>query len=206
VASAVPAFADGLAVSLSDSDVTVGGAAWGATVVLMSAENRPVEFATRLDTSIRTAADDDRDGQVAFTLEQPAAPGSIWIAIDGSTGAFGFESPLETAPFAFPEPLGLAPPPDGGAPVVAADGHSTLHVVVVRPGTGAWKTIVVDGGLSENTGIADGRASLLQPEWEALAGAAESPGALGAEDIVFAMDPANLSVDVQLFGGLDELP
>lgn len=201
----IVAHAEGLDVTLTDSGVTVGQATSGGQVVLLSVERRPVDFASRLETLVRSTADEDGDGQVTFALEAAAAEASIWLAVDAATGEFGLASPIEGAPFAFPEPLGLATAGSGGN-AVGADGHTSLHVLLARPGAGIWKLLAVDGGASEDTGVADGRVLLLAPQWESVAGAPESPGDLTATDRLFAVDAAALSIDAQLYGGLDALP
>ena len=200
------ALAQGLAVELDETSLAVSGAGAGGQVVLLSVERRPVEFASRLETLVRSAADEDNDGQVEFPLDAPPAEASIWLAIDAATGQFGTASPIDGAPFPFPEPLGLTADPDSGGGVVGADGHSSIHLILVRPAVGAWQLMAVDGGLAEETGVADGRVALYAPQWEPFAGAPETPGELQANDLLFAVDSAALALDTRSFGGLNALP
>ena len=120
------ALAQGLAVELDETSLAVSGAGAGGQVVLLSVERRPVEFASRLETLVRSAADEDNDGQVEFPLDAPPAEASIWLAIDAATGQFGTASPIDGAPFPFPEPLGLTADPDSGGGVVGRR-RSFLH-------------------------------------------------------------------------------
>ena len=183
--------AQGLGLELGEASVAISGLQSGSSALLLSVERHPVEFASRLETLVRSAADEDNDGQVEFPLDSPPAEASIWLAIDAATGQFGTASLIEGAPFPFPEPLGLTADPDSGGGVVGADGHSSMHLILVRPAAGAWQLVAVDGGLAEETGVADGRVALYAPQWEPLAGAAETPGELQPDDLLFAVDPTH---------------
>jgi len=198
--------AQGIGVELREDAVEVASLPTGTEAVLFSAERRPAGFSSRLITLIRTAVDEDRDGRIVFPLEEAPAAASLWLVIDLRTGRFGAASPVEEAPVAFDPPVGRAIDPETGSEFVAADGHASLDLFLVRPDSGIWRVQAVDGGTSEASGLVDGRILLRDPQWEPVLGSTEPPGSLLATDLLIAVDPAELALDANLVGGLDELP
>lgn len=195
----------GLDVQLFPDRIEVRNAAEGGSVALLSAERIPVGFSSRVTVVTRSAEDADGDGVVSIPLEEPPAESSVWLAVDAQTGRYGAVSPIEGAPFPFRTPLGLAADP-GSTQVPAVDGHARLHVLLSRNGGGVWHAEGADGGLAEETGVADGRLLLIAPAWELLAGAGNPPTSYRSSDLLIALDPDTLELDARTYGGLDALP
>lgn len=204
LAGAASAQTGSFSISLGPDWVAVSNATPGGTVALLSAVRTPVAFTSRVETALRTGQARPGNGSFRFELEGPLPESSVWAAVDVQTGALALASPVEGAPLAFVEPLGLSS--QTGTAVIAARGHPTLEFLLVRAGSGAWRAVAADGGISEGTGEADGLTSLLEPEWVALADSPASPGELLPTDLLVALDPATFELDAQVVGGLHELP
>jgi hypothetical protein len=206
LAAATSAGAQPLPLELSASSVRVSNVAEGGAVALFAGQRWRSGFASRLEVWTSVATDEDADGVVEFPLEEAPSNASIWVAIDASSGRFGSASPAEGAPFVLEPGLGRGAEGGGGPLVPGLDGPGAAHLFLVRRGEGIWIAQAVDGGLAENTGLADGRTLWIQPEWEALTGSDPSPGDYRPSDLLIAIDAAALSFDAGIFGGLNELP
>jgi hypothetical protein len=131
----------------------------------------------------------DGDGKIRFSLSQEVPVRSIWFAVDLETGEAGV---------AAPEVFGLQEVEFPARAIPAALNRLDLdrrfvYAVLVRPGVGAWKLRVGDGGASDEDGQADGtlRASLAR-----LEGIGSSPlpppAHVSPRDLLLVIDPNSM--------------
>lgn len=204
--AATSAGAQTLPLELSASSVRVSNVSEGGAVALFVGQRWRSGFASRLEVWTSVATDEDADGVVEFPIEEAPSTASVWVAIDASSGRFGSTSPAEGAPFLLEPGLGRSAEAGGGRLIPALDGVGAAHLLLIRRGVGIWVAQAVDGGLAENTGLADGRTLWIEPGWESLTGNDSSPGDYRPSDLLIAIDAAALSYDAGIFGGLNELP
>jgi len=195
-----------LPIEVSASSVRVSNVSEGGAVALFAGQRSRIGFSSRLEVWTSVATDEDADGVVDFSLEEAPSTTSIWVAVDATSGRFGAASPAEGAPFLLEPGLGRSEEAGGGRLVPAIDGLGAAHLFLIRRGVGVWIAQAVDGGLAENTGLADGRTLWIEPGWESLTGSDSSPGDYRPSDLLIAIDAAALSYDAGIFGGLNELP
>lgn len=130
--------------------------------------------------------DDDGDGTVRLELGKEVPLRSIWFAVDLATGETGV---------ATPEDFPLLPIDLRRAAIPAVLNRLEFqrrfaYLLLVRPGVGAWKLRVGDGGASDADGEPDGtlRAALssLTPVQE---GGPPPPERFSPGDVLLIIDP-----------------
>ncbi len=138
-------------------------------------------------------SDDDGDGNVRLDLGRAVAAASVWIAVDVGSGAFDIATPasLELRRRAW-RGQGLRKRPDGRDAIEDLRGQA--EVLVVRPGVGAWRLRLGDGGPSDEDGSADGRLEAALDRLVPLAGGPPPPKEFQPEDLVLLVDPNSLEV------------
>lgn len=158
----------------------------------------------RVSVISETLSDGDGDGRAVLALGGASGDVSVWLAVSGGSGEFA----LHGGQVGFPRPFGRAPrfgtSTAGAGDHVIAEGHSTLQLLLFRPGGGVWRQTLVDGGESDESDVVDGEVVLTNRNWDSMIGPAASPGNLRPTDVLFAIDPATLEVGGWRIGDLDE--
>jgi hypothetical protein len=135
---------------------------------------------------IEVATDEDGDGKVRLDLSAEVPVRSIWFAVDLETGE---------ATVAFPEDYS---PQEAELPAKAIPAalnrldleRQLVYLVLVRPGAGAWKLRVGDGGASDEDGQPDGTLRAALARFEGLGPAPlPPPEHLSAKDLLLVIDP-----------------
>jgi hypothetical protein len=186
---AVPALAAPPALSFDAKAVTAAGITPKGRVIWFSIAREISRQSATIVPRIELATDDDGDGKVRFDLPQEVPVRSIWFAVDLETGEAGV---------AAPEDFGLQEVEFPTRAIPAALNRLDLerrfvYAVLVRPGVGAWKLRVGDGGASDEDGQADGtlRASLAR-----LEGIGPSPlpppARVSPRDLLLVIDPNSM--------------
>jgi hypothetical protein len=135
---------------------------------------------------IELATDDDGDGKVRLELGTGVPVRSIWFAVDLETGAAAVASPEDYSPQEVELP-GKAIP----AALNRLDlDRQLVYVVLVRPGAGAWKLRVGDGGASDEDGQPDGTLRAALVRFEGIGPAPlPPPEHLSPRDLLLVIDP-----------------
>lgn len=176
-------------VSFEPEAVVARGITPRAQVVWFSVAREISRRSTNVVPRQEIATDEDGDGTVRLELGQAVPLRSIWFLADLATG--------ETA-VATPEGFPLLELDLPGNAIPAALNRLDLerrfaHLVLVRPGVGAWQLRVGDGGESDEDGDPDGtlRAALssLAPVQE---GGPPPPERFSPRDVLLVIDPERM--------------
>jgi hypothetical protein len=92
--------------------------------------------------------------------------------------------------------LGLATGESNVAVSVRAGALTHLHLLLVRPGTGAWSLASRDGSNTDHDGVVNGSQLLDLPDFAALWGEVDSPSELEPGDFLIALDSESMSYAV----------
>lgn len=151
LATFAPALRAAPAMTIEPSAVLVSGLAPGGEVVYFSVAREVTTYAANVVRREGRMKDDDLDGSVRIAVD-PAVPWrSIWVAVDLATGLV-----IPATPEGYPlrdsgSRGGFALAPAGAFTHLGAAGDLS-HVLVVRPGTGAWVATLTDGAASDEDG------------------------------------------------------
>jgi hypothetical protein len=178
-------------ITLLDTRVVVANVTPGETVLLFGAAQE-IGYTVQLSRWQRAIADDDRDGAVEFELPGPIPTDSIWIVVDGASGAVASTSPAESRFRRIDFPSGVLPKNPDGALERFVTGRQMIDLLIVRPHVGAWRTYAADGHGSDADGRQDGRTTISFSAAVSLTGRAAAPRHLTPRDIVIAVDVRRL--------------
>jgi hypothetical protein len=142
----------------------------------------------------RILEDDDRDGIVRLPLERPAPRESLWLVVDLTTG----ESTIVAPPGArlLRKPLPPSALMARGNSRAARALHLDQHVLfwLIRPGTGAWASMIDDGSPADGDAAYDGHASVLLDELQPIGISPPAPPELRGGDIFAIVVPDTLEI------------
>ena len=184
-----------LKLEVMQRELLVSGARPGATVLVIGVTREPRGFHSLLRTHALPAAVADTRGHatVPYGAEIPAK--SLWIAVDVQTGMTG-----AGAPGGFPlRQFEIAPGALASDRVVLP--RTTLEMLVVRPGAGAWSLSAYEGGRGDGDRGVDGRLSVMAAELEPAVGKERLSGGLRPGDVVIALDPDQMVYGVVRVAG-----
>lgn len=142
--------------------------------------------------------DEDGDGTVRFESKEPFPKRTVFLAVDGSTGAVRATTSAS---------FGLRATPWKGAGVLDGaigeiqDQRSAALVLLVRPGTGAWAGVAADGREEDEDGEVDGQFALAVDKLEALADSDVAPLSFLPTDVIVLIDPTTLEFTVSRVDG-----
>ena len=186
--------ADNAAVRIEETSVVASGVTPGATVVFFGISHEGDGYRLRLAEYADIVTDDDRDGQVRYEIGRPISSNAVFVAVDLRGGrramASGSFAPLKRNQL---PSAALHAPANGHVARIDLPSDFTIFWIV-RPGTGAWRHAVRDGGPDDGDGTRDGRATARldrftgPPAWPA------APDDFRPGDLVFAVDPMTLAV------------
>ena len=144
--------------------------------------------------------DDDGDGQVTLELDAPVDHHSIWAVVDQASGAYVVDVP-PGSPRRELEFPGRGPEEGSRGQLnrLRHEGFGFVHLLLVRPGEGAWTVTAADGGPFDADGsFADGvlleidRARAVAGDGDAEEAAAP-PERFAPGDVVVVIDSDRMS-------------
>lgn len=148
----------------------------------------------RITDYAQVLQDEDGDGVVRVPLDRPAPRESLWLAVDLKTGESSIEAPpgarLLRKPFPPSAIVGR------GNSRAARAIHRDSHVLfwLVRPGTGAWASMIDDGSPSDSDAAYDGQASVMLDEMQPVSLSPPAPVELRDGDIFAIVVPDTLEI------------
>ncbi len=186
--------AAGPALIFSSQTVQVQGMTPGATVVWFGMGLDIVEY-SEMRSERQEAAVADAQGGATLTFQAAVPPQSVWVAVDPTTGAFALGSPPAFTPGHFNVVPGSIVNGTGSASDQLTDPAGCIHVLLVRPGQGAWAATIGRGGVNDQSNPTD---ASLRFSIESLAaitpGAAAAPARLAAQDLLFVARPRTMEI------------
>jgi hypothetical protein len=194
-------------VTFGPNSVTAAGITPGKSVVFFASGLAPDDEQQRVIHYQQVVADDDRDGRVTATLDEPVSPVTMWVVVDLADGRYAVASPGPYGRVVNPIPSG-AFRRGGSSSAVDLFGlaHPVLDVLYVHPGLGAWTWIAADGrGLDR--GPADGVTLIAAGDAKAVGDPhGKAPGEFAPGGILIAVDWYHMEVvaarlDAALLGG-----
>ena len=182
-----------LTISFGPSAVTVSGVESQHQVIAFGIGIGTHGHAALLRRDIKTAADNDGDGTVTFSIRNLPTR-SVWIAVDANSGLYTVATPSG-------EPLGtLSLPANIWRGDQAQVDITTKYVeaLVVRPGPhpGAWALRSADGGSNDADGVSDRKVRIRLEKMEKVLGEDKGPPHAIPKDLLFAVDPQTLDLFV----------
>lgn len=184
--AAIPASAAPL-VTFEAQSVVVSSLTPGAEVAYLSVAREPAGYSSSVVRREGRLQDEDHDGTVTIELGQAVPLRSIWLVVEMATGLVLPATP-EGYPLRQAEPgSDVALAVTAGATRLGAQG-AISHVLVVRPGGGAWVATWADGGTADEDGA--GNRSILTglDALEPLVDGPPPPLELAAGDRILTID------------------
>lgn len=176
------------AITFEASGVTVSGLTPRGRGVLFSVAREVERYATTVVRREEILADEDGDGTASLALEKEVPFKSVWIAVDLESG----ES-VAAAPAGFPLREAELPPRAIPAALNRLDLERKLvHLLLVRPKTGAWGLRVGDGGASDDDGRADGTLRARLGRFWSVGDTPPPPERLAPGDVLLVIDQETL--------------
>lgn len=166
----------------------------GGKAVIFGLAREAGSYHLRIVDYAQIIEDDDRDGVVRLPLERPAPRESLWLVVDLSTG----ESTIEAPPGArlLRKPVPPSALEGRGNSRAARALHREQHVLfwLVRPGVGAWASLIDDGSAADSDAAYDGHASVLLDELQPIGASLPAPPELRSGDIFAIVVPDTLEI------------
>jgi hypothetical protein len=171
-----------LAIALGDHSLTIAPLTPGARAVLLGVDRESETFFFN-DTHY-VDAQAESGGTATFSIDRGITPLSVWIAVDAATGQAAVSTPAGSPYRARPSAAKSA---NARASSIAIDGPA-VDLVLVRPGTGAWRISAGDGAALDADRLQDQTLTLAAADLEPLDGSAAAPSELAARDLLIGID------------------
>lgn len=181
----------GLTITFGDGQVIVAGVDDRAEIIVFGIAIGRHGHSAMLRREVRTATDDDGDGQVTFEIRDIPVR-SVWVVVDAKSGSHTVATPSGEAP-------GILNLPDDvwrGNHAHVDVARSWAEVLVVRPGVGAWTLRSAAGGSNDFDAIADRKIRLRLDRMERLTGTDKGPSHALPKDLIVLVDPQTLDTFV----------
>lgn len=187
------ALAPALSLSFEESAVVVEGASPGGEIVWFSIASESADYSS---TTVPRSAVSTTDilGSATFEVEGTVPPHSIWAAVDATTGVLALATPGGYPLREFAIEAGAIRSDRSGKVSLLSTSRTDLHLLLVRPGTGAWIGRFSEGAADDSDGAADGVLTSSLSNLRALGDTRQLPDEFRAGDLVVAVDPINMEV------------
>ena len=138
-------------------------------------------------------ADEDRDGVVRLTLDEPSSR-SVWMIVDLSNGRYAIASPGDRPPHRRPlRPAAVRARTETAAARVLQPLASSI-VWFVRPGVGAWVAMVDDGSQDDADAAVNGEIAAQLSRMTPVDNSPPPPEDVQRDDVVVIIEPQELYV------------
>lgn len=176
------------AVTFAKTGVTISGITAGGKVALFVISHETRSYHLRIRSDETLLADTDGDGVVSYE-SAGAILRSVWVVADITSGE------VAVTELSGPAKVTEIPPSavrSSGARLSPEVEY--LELLYVRPGAGAWRTTVLDGGTKDDDRSDDGFASVNLADLTAVGSSVPPPAKFREGDVVLAVDPVDLHV------------
>lgn len=181
------------AIGFNGSGVAITGLAPGGPAIVFSVDRGhrgAMEGYTRHDYRLSAA---DAAGNARVIL--PSVPQiSLWCVVDLTTGAYATAAPAGYAMRRLPFPANALRGASNAQLNRLRLKDEFLEVLWVRPGVGAWRASVGDGGLSDEDHAVDGHLSIVPKQMEPIGAAPPPPGHYLPNDTFILINPITMEL------------
>jgi hypothetical protein len=189
----------GPAVSFTAQAVQVQGMTPGGIVVWFGIGRDVVEYsAIQSQRQQTTVADTQGTAVLAVANGVPAQ--SVWVAVDLKTGAYAQGSPAGFAAGRYELGGGALGLGSGALPDQLLDRSDFVHLLLVRPGKGAWALTVGRGGADDESSPGDASLRVSFGKLEPLVPGVAAPAKLNAKDLLFVAHPRTMELGILTIG------
>jgi hypothetical protein len=168
--------------------VQASGLTPAGDVVVLGAARIAEGYSRHMATGAERVSDADGDGIVDVRRGARTPKHSVWIAVDLSSGVSSVASPDPDGAALVREKLSM-----GQLRQLTRNGDYVMFLVV-RPRVGAWTRTVEDSGVYDSDGTPDLKVKLDVERMQPVGDSPSAPRHLEKTDVVFAVDPMNLTV------------
>lgn len=183
-----------LAISFSQADVVISGVTPGGRVVLIGLAREPLGYYSNLQPFVEQIDDSDSDGITRYELQSANDWKSIWGAVDLQSGDYVVSrpdrSPGRQVNF---KGRGLGRGANGKLSKLEHEGQ-WLELMLVRPTGDVFQALVVDGGPFDEDGRNDNVVNVSFDALNLAAGKGTKQDEYRAGDVLFVIDPDDLSM------------
>jgi hypothetical protein len=186
VVCSVPAFAQGVAATISGSTVTATGITPNGNAVFFGVmHGRRGLKPTRVHVD-RMLADDNGDGIVTLTFPEAVPYRSVFAVVDFTTGHYTTVAPEG---FEIYPTLDESPVVQIGTEFILSVPRPSLQMLFVRPNGGVWGQVLIDGSANDSDGLSDGTMTYSAAHSVPLQGTnSQAATAFQNGDVVFLID------------------
>lgn len=165
----------------------------GGESVLFGVSREPQGYFSRVSRHAELLIADEA-GEARLELNREVPVRSVWVVADLQSGALDVATPgellLQRADL---EPGDLRRGPSGRNDRLLRS-LERVDLLLVRPGIGAWRLSLNDGGGADADGVDDGKLLAALENLEPLGAAPPAPDGVLPGDRLVAIDPATLQV------------
>lgn len=193
-AAAAPPAKDAFRVTFSGATVTASGVAPKASVLFFALGRQYVPWEEGVFKLDAVVPDDDGDGNVTYMMKDVTAipARSIWAVCNLDTGDLVVTGPGGYVPVPFDLPgNGMKRGANGQIEKLELIGAEWLEVLLVRPGKGAWRGVIYDGGEGDEDKVNNRHIQRGFTGLTSLAGG-DAPDHLTGRDVVVIIDGGKL--------------
>jgi hypothetical protein len=181
--------------ALQSGNVVMKGFTPSGRVLLYAVGGERVGWVDQLFRLLQVLQDEDGDGQLTYSPQRAIPTRSLWVAADLASGQVALAVPAEY-PYPFVAELPGQAIPQGSWVRAFVLARSAAHVLVVRPGQGAWLGRVKDGNPNDGDGSRNGAVELPFSAMTSIVGEPAPLAALQPRDTLVVVDPENLQAGV----------
>ena len=125
---------------------------------------------------------------------------SVWVAVDLKTGAYAQGSPAGFAAGRYELGGGALGLGSGALPDQLLDRSDFVHLLLVRPGKGAWALTVGRGGADDESSPGDARLKVSFDKLEPMLPGVAAPAKLSAKDLLLVAHPRTMELGILTVG------
>lgn len=168
--------------------LVASGLAPGAEVVFHGVGREHQAYFWRLvQTREPVMADATGTARLELPEEDRVPPRSLWTVVDPATGELAIGSPPGFTPEEIPFPARGLGESEAGAWRTLRTDFQAMEILYVRPGSGAWYLVAVEGSASDDDLQEDSTLTVRLEDAEVLWGSEPAPRGLAPGDLVVAV-------------------
>jgi hypothetical protein len=185
-----------LSIVFSPTDLVISGSTPRGQVALIGLMREPLGFYSRVTPVCEVLDDPDGDGTTRYEFTSKRAWKSVWGVVDLTTGDYVVAHPDRSpAKQVDVKGKGLGRGRNGKLSKLEHEGQ-WLQLLLVKPSGDVFQAMVVDGGPLDEDGANDNLINVSLEALDLARGKGEKPDEYHAGDVLFVIDPDELTMAV----------